>query len=122
MAQQQRVTVVVSKDWIDTGVHYLLNSGAPTRSTASGHIIFGNLEDASDHRGLWLKNVRTTCLTTDRSPVTMKLMIPWTFVFAFGVIDEGERRRLGFHRGACRFGMMIRTELCRHSKRDGTWR
>jgi len=96
MAQLQTVIVVVSKEWVDTGVRYLLSNGNTSRSTTASHILFGDLDDSSDHRGLWLKNVKTTSLTADSSIVKMKLMIPWAFVFAFAIVDDGEKPPPGF--------------------------
>lgn len=91
MAQKQTVIVVVSKEWMDTGVRHLVNHGATSRSTSSTHILIGDVEDTSDQRGLWLKNVKTAQLTADRSTVSMK------FIFGLGLLDdEPVKPRPGF--------------------------
>ena len=95
-AVAQTAIVVVSKDWIDTAVRHLINHGQQSRSTGETHVIFADLEDTSDHRGLWLKNVRTTRLTTDGSNITMRFMIPWSFIVALGVVDHGAPVEPGF--------------------------
>jgi hypothetical protein len=100
MAQKQTAFVVVSKDWIDTGVRYMLNGGNMSRSTTGTHLVIGEVDDASDQRGLWLKKVTTTKLTKDGSPVTMKFMIPWSFIFGCGLADDEEDKpKPGFPTG-----------------------
>lgn len=91
MAQKQKTAVVVvSKDWIDTSVRHLINHGQESRSTGDTHIVYADLEDTSDHHGLWLKNIKTTQLMKDGSETVMRFMIPWAFVVALGVIDGVE--------------------------------
>jgi hypothetical protein len=101
MAQKQTAIVVVSKDWINTGVRFLVNHGKKSGTIGGSpdtHLVIAPVDDASDHRGLWLKGITTTELTTDTSPVTLKFMIPWSFVLGLGLID-GERNSVGFKAG-----------------------
>jgi hypothetical protein len=97
MGQKQTAVVVVSKEWVNSGVHHLTNGSRLSESTGDTHLFIAPLEDASDHRGLWLRDVKTTRLTEDNSAVTMKFLIPWQFVFAVGIIEgEQTRVRMGF--------------------------
>lgn len=81
---------------LDQHVRYLVRNGKMS-SSADTHIVIPPLEDASDQRGLWLREITTTQLTEDLSPVTMKFMIPWSFVIACGLVDDRpEKVRLGF--------------------------
>lgn len=86
--KKQTGFVVVSKDWMDSGVRYFVNDGRTSRSTSDTHIVIAEVEDTSDARGLWLRNVKTTQFTREGSDVTtMKFMIPWTFVLGLGLAD-----------------------------------
>src|ERR1035438_2482114 len=99
MSQQQTAFVVVSKDWLDTGVRYCISHGRKSRSTSNTHILIGDVENTSDERGLWLKNIKTTAFSDGDSPatLTMKFMIPWTFVLGLGLVaDEAGETKLGF--------------------------
>ena len=95
MVHKKTAFVVVSKDWINTGVRHLLNHGRGSHSTGDTHLVIAPLDDASDHRGLWLSGITTTQLTADSSSVTMKFMIPWSAILGLGLIDE-ETKSLGF--------------------------
>ena len=101
MAQKQTAIVVVNKSWIDTAVRHLVNNGQTSRSTGETHLLIGDVEDASDHRGLWLKNILTNQLTRDGSPITMKLMIPWSFIVGVGLADDDLQGKMkpGFNGG-----------------------
>jgi hypothetical protein len=92
---EQTAIVVVTKEWIDTGVRFLLNDGKMSGSTSNTHIVTADVENTSDQRGLWLKNVKTRAMKRDGSVVTMRLMIPWTFVLGLGLVG-GERDTPGF--------------------------
>lgn len=96
MPQTETAIVVVSKEWIDTAVRHLINQGRESRSTGETHLIFADLDDLSDHRGLWLKNVKTNRLTVDASDVTMRFMIPWSVIVGLGVVDRGTAAKAGF--------------------------
>ena len=92
--------MVVSKDWINTaGVRHLVNHGRESRSTGETHLVIADLEDTSDHHGLWLKNVNTTSLKPDGSNVTMRFMIPWSFIVGLGVVDREAGVEAGFAGG-----------------------
>ena len=100
MALNQKAIVVVSRDWINTGVRHLVNRGQESRSTSDTHIIFSEVDDVSDQRGLWLKDVSTTALTKDGSKTTMRLMIPWAYIVALGLIEgDMPERKPGFAGG-----------------------
>ena len=96
MAQRKSVFVVVSKEWINTAVRHLVNRGLESRSTGETHLIIADLEDMSDQRGLWLKDVKTDRLTTDGSEVTMRFMIPWGVIVGLGVVDDAMALKPGF--------------------------
>ena len=99
MSQQQTAFVVVSKDWLDTGIRYCINHGRTSRSTSNTHILIGDVENTSDERGLWLKNIKTTEFSDGDSPatLTMKFMIPRSFVLGLGLVaDEAGETKLGF--------------------------
>jgi hypothetical protein len=99
MAKPRKGVVVVTKEWINTGVRHLINHGNESRSTGDTHVIFADLDDTTDQRGLWLKNVHTDRLTTDGARVTMQFMIPWSAVVGLGVVDDGAQTALGFAPG-----------------------
>jgi hypothetical protein len=99
MAQKETAIVVVSKDWINTGVRHLINHGRESASTGETHLIFADLEDTADLRGLWLKNVHTNRLTADGSKVTMRFMIPWGAIVGLGVVEHGAKLDPGFAGG-----------------------
>jgi hypothetical protein len=105
MAQKQTAFVVVSKDWIDSGARYFINNGEMSSSTTNTHIVIGEVEDATNERGLWLKNVKTTGFTRASSPgvaVTMRVLIPWAFVLSLGLVVDHEtgKTKLGYPEGA----------------------
>ena len=96
MALKQTAIVVVSKAWMDTGgVRLLVNDGRKSQSSDDTHIVVAPLDDSSDQLGLWLQGITTTQMTEDGSPLTMRLMIPWSFIVALGIVD-GEKETLGF--------------------------
>lgn len=96
MAQETAV-VVVSAEWINSSARILVTEGKSSTSTGETHLLIAPLEDASDPHGLWLSGITTTQLTKDNSPVTMKLMVPWSVILAVGIIsDEQGKVKPGF--------------------------
>jgi hypothetical protein len=87
MTQKQIAFALVNRDWLNSGVHFLLNDGKRSTSTAPTHLIIGDLESSSDPVGLWLSGVKTTQLTDDGSPVAMRLLIPWSAILTVGIAD-----------------------------------
>ena len=96
MAQKDTAVVVVSKEWMNSGVHHVANESRLSESDGDTHLFIAPLEDALDHRGLWLRDVKSTRLTEDASSVTMKFLIPWQFILAVGLIEEGSKVPMGF--------------------------
>jgi hypothetical protein len=95
MAQKQTAFVVVQQSWYDGALKALI--GGHSNSSADHHLITGLLEDASDHRGLWLAGATSErWFNQDGTPVIMKVMIPWQFVLVLGVADEGTTMPAGF--------------------------
>ena len=96
MAQKQTAIVVVRKQWVND-LRYLLNDGRESGSAEGVHLLIGALEDASDLRGLWLKDVTSTILRKDGSTVKMKVLIPWACVVGCGIVNEdAEKVAAGF--------------------------
>jgi hypothetical protein len=96
MAQKQTAIVVVKKQWVND-LRHLLHDGHESRSTDDVHLLIGALEDASDLRGLWLKDVPSSILKKDGSAVKMKVLIPWTNVVGCGIVNEdAEKVAAGF--------------------------
>ena len=88
--------VVVQKDWFDLTVHPLV-TGTPSKSQINSHILIGPIDDDTDPRGLWMLDVDSHFKNrADGKNVTMRLMIPWQFVMAFGVSDEPVKIPAGF--------------------------
>jgi hypothetical protein len=101
MAKKRTAIVVVSKQWFDSS-RVLLSGSPPSESTGDSHVIIGPLDDANDERGLWLKDIITTGILKkdaedDTSPVTVeRLMIPWAFVLALGLVEQEAHKIAGF--------------------------
>ena len=97
MPKKPTAVVVVSKEWVNSGVHHLVSSGRPSSSTLNTHILIAPLQDAFDPLGLRLSGITTNQLTEDGSAVTMTLLVPWSFIYAVGVIeDENSKVTPGF--------------------------
>src|SRR5262245_150283 len=87
MAKTERAFVIVTQEWFDLAMRPLV-TGTKSRSTMGIHLISAIVEDLADHRGLWLRDIRTSQPTEDGATVTMRLMIPWQFVVSVGVVEE----------------------------------
>jgi hypothetical protein len=97
MPKKPTAVVVVSKEWVNSGVHHLVSRGRPSSSSLDTHILIAPLKDASDPLGLWLSGITTNGLTNDGSAVTMTVLVPWSFIYAVGVIeDENPKVVMGF--------------------------
>lgn len=91
MNKKPLAVVAVSKEWMNSGVHLLLDNGKPSESTNNAHLLILSLEDDTDHRGLWLADITTERLTTNGSPVTMrKFLVPWSYIYAVGLIEDSK--------------------------------
>ncbi|HEY7450687.1 MAG TPA: hypothetical protein VH702_21195 [Vicinamibacterales bacterium] len=87
--------VVVQKTWFDHAMKGL--TGHESGSLINAHVIQAPLDDVTDHRGLWLQDVKSRWVKkTDGSVVIMRLMIPWQFVLAVGLTDEPAKMPTGF--------------------------
>jgi hypothetical protein len=90
-----------------TVVRYFINHGQMSRSTSDAHIVIADL-DSLDERGLWLKGVKTDHFARKGSAnaaVTMKFLIPWTFIFGVGLVnEEAGETKLGFCPEGARIG------------------
>ena len=62
MAQKQKTAVVVVSKELDRYFGTAPNQSwcSESRSTGDTHLVYADLEDTSDHHGLWLKNIKTT--------------------------------------------------------------
>lgn len=91
MPQKKLAFVVVPKSWFDQTVGRIGTTG-PSKSTGEMHIMISAIDDASDHRGLWLSDVQTLLeKEKDGSRVTFeRFMVPWQFVLALGIHDTAE--------------------------------
>jgi hypothetical protein len=100
METKQTVFIIVDERWFNmAGVNDLVGRGVKSNSSSGAHLIISGITDLSDHKGIWLGNVTTNILhAKDRSPVTMKVMIPWSYVLSVGVQEEevGESMPIGF--------------------------
>jgi hypothetical protein len=101
MAQKQMAVVVVPKHWFNSGAHLLLNNGEESGSDGETHFVIAPVDDVSDAYGLWLKDITTTGLTKNGSPVEMRFMIPWQFVLGLGLMDDQtDKAAFGFRHGS----------------------
>jgi hypothetical protein len=93
MATTKKAFVVVDQEWFDKAL-YMFISDKRSASTNGAHLITGPVEDLSDHRGIWLSDVESRVRNSnDDSPVPpMRLMIPWQFVLAVGVVEGAETK------------------------------
>jgi hypothetical protein len=95
MPQKETVFVVVKKTWFDAAMDPLV-TGRPSKSQVDAHVMVATVDDASDHRGLWLRGIKSRYQRKDGSPVDMRLMIPWQFVLALGLVAESVKMPTGF--------------------------
>jgi hypothetical protein len=92
MAQKKFAIILVRREWMNSGVHNLVNEGKPSDSTAT-HMIVAPLDgDTSDPHGVWLNEITSHQLTTDGSAVTMRFMVPWSEIIALGIFEEGDAK------------------------------
>lgn len=95
------MVVVVSKEWVDlAGVRSIIRQdGSKPQGPDDSHIIIAPLLDASHPRGLVVK-IENSGLRTDGSQISIRFLIPWDRVYAWGEIleEDGERgdQKYGF--------------------------
>jgi hypothetical protein len=71
-------------------------TGRESNATGDTHMIMAPFDDM-DHRGLWLRDVESNLRRkSDDSQVNMRLLIPWEFVLAVGLVDESVKIPPGF--------------------------
>ena len=86
MVKEQTAILILRKDWANAA-SILINEGKRSESTAETHVLIA-LFDFADERGVWLKEITSHQLTSDRSSVEMKVFIPWSAIFCLGIADE----------------------------------
>jgi hypothetical protein len=70
--------------------------GKPSLSSET-HLLIGPLEDAVDPHGVLLSGITSHQLTEDGSPITMKLLVPWSAILALGIVeDENAKVKHGY--------------------------
>ena len=95
MSKQETAFVVVQKTWFDLAMNPLV-TGRPSESQFNAHVMIGTLDDISDLRGLWLRDITSRMAKKDGASVTMRLMIPWQFILSVGLADESVKIPTGF--------------------------
>jgi hypothetical protein len=96
MSKQETAFVVVQKTWFDLAMNPLV-TGRPSESQVDAHVMIGTLDEISDLRGLWLRDITSRMAKKDGSFVTMRLMIPWQFILSVGLVDESVKIPTGFN-------------------------
>ena len=89
--------IVVSKEWMNTGVRILLNSGKKSTSASESHLIIAPY-DKADGFGVWIHGVESSALRVDGSVTRMDFLIPWSAILGFGV-EESSKKLIGFATG-----------------------
>jgi len=88
---KKKAVLVVSKEWVNSGVNVLVNRGRASRSTTAGHLLIAWLAGVDAH-GVWLENVSTGELTEDGSDVSLRVLVPWNFVLCMGELEDEEKK------------------------------
>jgi hypothetical protein len=96
MSKKETAFVVVQKTWFDLAMNPLV-TGRPSESQVDAHVMIGTLDEISDLRGLWLRDITSRMAKKDGSFVTMRLMIPWQFILSVGLVDESVKIPTGFN-------------------------
>ena len=97
MAKKQTAFVVVQKSWFNLAMNALVTR-RDSQSEVDAHVLIADLDDVTDHRGLWIRNIKSAYQNKkDDSWVMMKLMIPWQFVLSVGLVDKSVSIRVGFN-------------------------
>ena len=101
MAKKQAAIVIVTSEWFYTqGVRRFLGGVHSQSRDNVSHFIVAPLVDDRHPLGLWLGEVTTTAVRRrDGKAFDMKFMIPWHHVLGVGVVDESEKKAIGFQAG-----------------------
>jgi hypothetical protein len=98
------VAVIVKRSWANLyGVRLFLNESpqAEMRGVDESHILFANVLDAEDARGVWIEVARRK-RTDNSGAAQFRILIPWSEVLALVVGKEfspairQEARKIGF--------------------------
>ena len=112
MAKKRQVAlVIVSSEWFTSaGVRRFFGGEQTPRADVSQYVIAPLVND-QDPIGLWIGEMTTKAVRRiDGKDFTMKFMIPWSHVLGLGVIDESERRPIGFEADPTTIVIGARTE------------
>ncbi len=103
MAKKQAaivIAIVTNERFNTQGVRRFLGGVHSQPRDNVSHFITAPLVDDRHPLGLWLGKVTTTAVRRrDGKDFEMKFMIPWQHVLGVGVVDETEKKPIGFQAG-----------------------
>jgi hypothetical protein len=94
--KKQTAFVVVQREWFNQAIQPLTDN--ESHSEIDAHVMIGTVDDLTDLKGLWLRDVPSRYLKKgSNSFITMRLMIPWQSVLSLGLVDESPTLPVGFN-------------------------